>query len=153
MRITKYRTEIDNKINILVKEETTNYDISSISSPSIIADMLNDVYRLNKQAEEYIYLIALNTKNKIIGVFEVSHGTVGFSLVSPREIFIRALLVGASNIILAHNHPSGELEPSADDIKTTNRVAEAGKLIGIQLLDHIICGLNEYRSLKICGYL
>lgn len=76
----------------------------------------------------------------------IGKGTVNNCLVCNREIFIRALLSGAVNIILCHNHPSGETTPSSEDIKITKAVSEAGKLIGITLLDHIIIGGDSYYS-------
>ena len=85
-------------------------------------------------------MVALNTKNKPLGVFEVSHGTVNQSVCSPRELFIKALLCGAANIILAHNHPSGDIAPSKTDVENYRIVKEAGQLMGIKLLDSIIVG-------------
>ena len=75
------------------------------------------------------------------------------SILAPREIFINALKNGAVNIILLHNHPSGDPTPSAEDVSTTQRVKEAGSLIGIKLMDHIIIGDNKYVSLKERGLL
>lgn len=99
-------------------------------------------------AEEYVYLLTLNTKGDITGVFEIAHGTVSNCLVSPREIFNRALMIGATTIILVHNHPSGYPEPSHDDILLTERVKKAGELIGIELLDHIIIGDKCFISFR-----
>lgn len=141
MRITTYRTELDeNKHNVLVKENSCNYPVDSLNNPQAVAEMLNTVFHLNRQAEEHLYMIAVNTKNKPLGVFEISHGTVNASFCFPREIFIRALLCGASGIILAHNHPSGDITPSKEDIATYKRIKESGALIGIELLDNIIVG-------------
>lgn len=110
------------------------------------------MYGLNQLAEEYLYMIALSTKNKPLGIFEVSHGTVNASLVNPREIFIRLLLSGASNFILAHNHPSGSCTPSNEDCKLTDRINDCARLMGIPLLDHIIIG-DGYLSYKEKGLL
>ena len=112
--------------------------------------MLNAVFRFNKQAEEYVYMIALNTKCKPLGVFEISHGTINQSICNPREIFIKALLCGATGIILAHNHPSGDTTPSKDDLKTYQRVKEAGKIIGVELFDNLVIG-NGYFSFMESG--
>ncbi len=151
MRITTYRTELDeNKHNVLVKENSCNYPTCTFNNPQSVVEMLNDVFRLNRQAEEYVYMIALNTKGKILGVFELSHGTINFSVCNSREIFIRALLCGASGIILAHNHPSGDITPSKEDITTHKRIKETGQLIGIELLDNIIVG-DGYLSFKANG--
>lgn len=153
MRITKYRTELnEQRHNILVKESSCNYEIDSLSSPQKVFQLLTDLYGLNQLAEEYLYMIALSTKNKPLGIFEVSHGTVNASLVNPREIFIRLLLSGASNFILAHNHPSGSCTPSNEDCKLTDRINDCARLMGIPLLDHIIIG-DDYLSYKEKGLL
>ena len=104
-------------------------------------------FRLNKQSEEYVYMIALNTKCRPLGIFEVSHGAVNSSICNPREIFIKALLCGASGIILAHNHPSGDPTPSKEDERVYKRIKDAGNIIGIELLDNIIVG-NGYFSFR-----
>jgi DNA repair protein RadC len=85
-------------------------------------------------------------------VFELSHGNVNSSIVSVREMFQKALLANAVSIIVMHNHPSGDCKPSREDIKVTERMVEAGKLIGVEVLDHIIVG-KDYYSLKEHGYL
>ena len=98
-------------------------------------------------------MICMNTKNKIIGVFEISHGSVNSSIVSPREVFQKALLANAVSIIVMHNHPSGDSTPSREDIEVTRRLSEAGKIVGVELLDHIIVGDRVYCSLKEKGHL
>ena len=97
-------------------------------------------------------MICLNTKNKVIGVFEISHGNVNSSIVGTREVFQKALLANAFSIILMHNHPSGECTPSREDIEVTKRLVEAGKILGIEVLDHLVIG-DRYCSLKEKGYL
>ena len=92
-------------------------------------------------------LLMLNTKSRLLGETEISKGTVNASLVSPRELFVEALQKNAVSIILLHNHPSGDPTPSMEDIILTKRIKEAGNLIGIELLDHIIIGNNCYVSL------
>lgn len=152
MRLTKYNVELDENLhNSLIKESASNYPVEKFTSPETITKMLCAVFQMDKKAEEYLYLLSLNTKGKLLGVFEVSHGTVNVSLVNPREIFIRALLTGASNIILAHNHPSGDITPSKDDLSTTKRIEECGKIMGVPLLDHLIIGNNSFYSMKQCG--
>lgn len=151
MRITIYRSELDkNRHNVLVKEKAVNYTTESINNPQAVTGMLNTIFRLNKQAEEHVYMIALNTKGKVLGVFEISHGAVSQSLCGSREIFIRALLCGASGIILAHNHPSGDVTPSKEDVRVYQRIKEAGELIGVNLLDNIIVG-DTYFSFTVQG--
>jgi DNA repair protein RadC len=156
MRINEYRTIVnkDNQLTELVKDKATNYAIpnNKLSSPQEIAKMMVDLYQLDIQAEEYVYMVAFNNKMYPVGVFEISHGTVNASLLSPREIFMRALLVGAVNIVLVHNHPTGDVTPSREDILSTERIAEVGKMLGIKLIDHIIIG-DDYMSLAEEGYL
>lgn len=153
MRITKYTTEIEDGLNILVKENSINYAGGNFTSPSSIVEMMNKLFHLDKKAEEYVYMIGFNTKMKPVGIFEISHGAVDCSIVNPREIYIRALLCGASSIILIHNHPSGESIRSNDDDTITRRVTEAGNLIGVSCLDHIIIGRDEYLSYKEKGFI
>lgn len=119
------------------------------SNPETIAGYYMEDMRHRKQ--EVMKLLMLNTKMKLTGESEISRGTVNMSVVSPRELFIEALQKNAVYIILLHNHPSGDPTPSRDDVLVTNRVREAGKLIGIELLDHIIIGDNCYVSLAMRG--
>ena len=145
--MTKYRLE-------LVKEESHKYEVETrISCPKDIYEVLTKVCRIQCNAEEVFILITLNTKNIITGYFEVHRGTINTSLVHPREVFKRALLNNASNIMVAHNHPSGDPNPSKEDIQITERLKEAGNLLGINLLDHIIVGEDKYMSLKEKGVL
>lgn len=145
--MTKYRLE-------LVKEESHKYEVETrISCPKDIYEVLTKVCRIQCNAEEVFILITLNTKNIITGYFEVHRGTINTSLVHPREVFKRALLNNASNIMVAHNHPSGDPNPSKEDIQITERLKEAGNLLGINLIDHIIVGEDKYISLKEKGVL
>ena len=112
--------------------------------PSTIAHYYMEEMRHQKQEE--MKLLMLNTKTKLIGETNISKGTVNASLITPRELFIEALERGAVSIILLHNHPSGDPMPSESDVLITKRVKEAGDLIGIKLLDHIIIGNNCYIS-------
>lgn len=150
MRINTYVTHINQDgQNILVKENSTNYtNVKLLSSPETIVEVMTKVFHLDKYSEEYVYMIALNSKCSAIGFFQISHGTVNSSLVQPREVLIRALLVGAAGIIICHNHPSGYPLPSEMDIQVTTKLKEACELIGIILHDHIIIGNGSYLSFK-----
>lgn len=142
---TKYKLE-------LIKEESHKYEIDTrISKPKDLVDILNLVCRINNNTEEVMLLFTLNTKNVITGWFEVSRGSIDTSIVHPREIFKRALTNNATSIVVAHNHPSGDPNPSKEDINITNRLKECGKLLGINLIDHIIIGDEKYVSLKEKG--
>lgn len=101
--------------------------------------------------EEVFKTVLLNTKNEIITDIDVSHGTLNSSLVHPREVFKQAIKKSANKIILIHNHPSGSVEPSKEDINITNRLIECGKIIGIEVIDHIIIGDGIYFSFKEKG--
>ena len=150
MKISTYKTMLDKDTmqNILIRENTFEYiGDNNFSQPVKIVDFMKNVFLIDQCAEEYIYLIAFNTKMKLMGVFEVGHGTVDQTLITPREIFVRALLCGATSIVLVHNHPSGVSEPSNEDIRITLRIKKAGDLIGVCLTDHIIIG-DDFTSLR-----
>ena len=93
----------------------------------------------------------LNTRNKLIHDEVISLGSLNLSVVHPREVFRPAIEYGAAAIILAHNHPSGEPEPSAEDIKVTKQILEVGKIMEIEVLDHLIIGNDSFVSLKEKG--
>ena len=153
-RMTKYTTKLtENKRVVLEKEVSMNYPSLSyaIKSPDDAATIGKEFMNIHEEPEEYMYMICMNVKNKVIGIFEISHGTVNASLVTPREVFQKALLANSVSIILMHNHPSGDSTPSREDIDVTKRLVEAGKIVGIDVLDHIIIG-DHYSSLKEKGY-
>lgn len=155
MRVEKSSLILDgNGKPILVKEFVKNYlGINALNEVSAVVQVMNDIFALSQQAEEYLYLIVMNTKLKPISFFEVSHGTHNSALVGCREIMIRALLCGASSIIIAHNHPSGQPEASREDFAITKRVKEAAELIGIAFCDHVIIGKEGYYSFKEAGHI
>ena len=155
VRMVKYKTRLtENKRVTLEKEVSTNCPglTYAIKSPDDAAAIGREFMRIHEESEEYMYMICMNMKNKVIGVFEISHGTVNASLVQPREVFQKALLANAVSIILMHNHPSGDPTPSRQDIEITTRLVEAGKIVGVEVLDHIVIG-DRYSSLKEKGYL
>lgn len=115
-------------------------------TPSTIADYYMEDLRHSQQ--EIMKLLMFNTKTRLLGETDISKGTVNASLISPRELFIEALQKNAVSIILLHNHPSGDPTPSKEDILITKRIRDAGSLIGIDLLDHIIIGNHSYVSLS-----
>jgi len=138
----------------LVKEQGVNYsNMITINSPSSVVKALNDLFEMDTLAVEHMVMVMLDSKHRILGVNTISTGTVNSSLVSPREVFQMALLQGAVSIVIAHNHPSGNPSPSPEDIAVTKRIQEAGKLIGVNLLDHLIVGDGRYTSLKEDGYI
>ena len=156
MRITKYRTKLtETKRAVLEKECSINYPEldRKMNSPENAVALAKQVLRLHEQTEEYLYMLCMNTKLDLIGVFELSHGNVNSSIVSVREMFQKALLANAVSIILMHNHPSGDPKPSREDVEVTKRAVEAGQLVGVQVLDHIIVGQPGYASLKDKGHM
>lgn len=126
-------------------------EMLDFSKPGTIAEYYMEDMRHRRQ--EYIKLLMLNARLRLIGESELSKGTVNMSIISPRELFVEALKKNAVYIILMHNHPSGDPTPSKDDRLITKRVKEAGSLLGIELLDHIIIGDNCYVSLALEGFL
>ena len=100
---------------------------------------------------EHFVVLALDARNRPIGCNTVSIGTLSASIVHPREVFKFAILANAAAVILAHNHPSGEVSPSPDDIELTRRLVQAGEIMGIEILDHLILGGQGYCSLKEQG--
>ena len=117
-----------------------------IHSPEDVARYVMDEMRLLTQ--EHFVGIYLNTKNHVVSKQTLFIGSLNASIVHPREVFKEALRRSAAAVICVHNHPSGDPTPSREDIEVTQRLAECGKLLGIDLLDHIIIGDNAFKSLK-----
>ena len=103
---------------------------------------------LGNPDREYFVALLLDTKNRITGIYQISQGSLNQSIVSPRETFKAAILNNSAGMILAHNHPSGELKPSTEDLAITRRLKEAGELLNIKILDHLIIDTEsqEYYS-------
>lgn len=123
----------------------------AIKSPDEVAKLLMEEMRYLKK--EVFKIILLNTKNHIIKQVNVSVGSLNASIVHPREVFSEAVKTGCSGLLLAHNHPSGDPEPSREDIETTQRLINAGNILGIKVLDHVIIGDGRYVSFKEQGLL
>ena len=134
-------SELAKRLSKASAEEKLNFN-----SPESIARYYMEDLRHEKQ--EHMKLLLLNTKTKLIGETIISKGTVNAAIISPRELFIEALQKGAVSIILLHNHPSGDPTPSKEDIIITKQIQEAGELLGVHLLDHIIIGNNCYVSMR-----
>ena len=136
----------------VVKESSGRYDVDKkIRCSDDVFNVAQHVIRAGEYAEENLWLITLDTKNNITGIFTVSTGSLNSSIVHPREVFKRAILQNSASIIICHNHPSGDPAPSPEDINITKRIYDAGKILGIELLDHIIIGDNKYTSLRERG--
>lgn len=133
----------------MVRESSILYSNRKISSPSDAIELFKKF--LYESDREQFIVCCMDTKNQPTSINVVSVGTLNSSLVHPREVFKSAILGNSSSIIVAHNHPSGDPSPSKEDIDITERLKEAGKIIGINILDHIIIGDNRHISLKEKG--
>lgn len=133
----------------MVRESSVLYQNRTINSPQdaveLIEPFLKDVDR------ECFLVVCVDTKNQPTAINIVSIGTLNSSLVHPREVFKIAILANAYGIILGHNHPSSDPTPSQEDKEVTRRLIEAGKVLGIEVLDHLIIGSNRHISLKERG--
>ncbi len=138
------------KIQIsMVKEiyvSNTAYNCSDEIANSEIAER-----ELKYSDREKFICIHLNIKNQIISYEVISIGSLNASIVHPREVFKAAILANAASVLFMHNHPSGNTEPSLDDIEITNRLCKAGGILGINILDHLIITTNDYLSFKQKG--
>ncbi|MGI6647721.1 MAG: RadC family protein [Bacillota bacterium] len=117
-----------------------------IKCPEDVAHLVMEEMRFLDR--EHFRALCLNTKNQVLGVETISIGSLSSSLVHPRELFKTAIGKSAANLILVHNHPSGDPTPSREDIEVTRRLVEVGKLIGIEVLDHVVIGDTRFVSLK-----
>ena len=124
--------------------QATVSDKLVFDQPKLIAEYYME--ELRHEEQEKLLLLMLNTKSMLIKEKVLSIGTVNASIISPREVFIEALKCNAVNIILLHNHPSGDSTPSSEDIRLTERIRQCGLITGIKLLDHIVIGDNNYTS-------
>ncbi len=135
----------------MVKEDSVPYEVPVIKSPTEVYQAAKQLLALHEKPQEHFCILCLNTKNKIVGVHTISIGSLNASIVHPREVFKAAILNNASRIICLHNHPSGDPEPSKEDIEITRRLVEAGEILGIEVLDHVIIGEQRYLSMKERG--
>ncbi len=118
-----------------------------VDDPDMIADMFMEDLRYEKK--EYFKSVILNTKSEIVAVDNVSVGELSSTIVHPREVFSRAVRKSAYGVVFVHNHPSGDPTPSEEDISTTKRLVEGGKILGIEVLDHVIIGDGRYESMRM----
>lgn len=144
--IKKYRLELDAERHPVLVKEAEYLCARRLNNSDEVVALCNSVYRLQYMAEEYVIMIAADVQGRVLGIFEVSHGSVNQSMCNARELYERALVVGASGIIVVHNHPSGYVNPSKDDLVCAEKLKKAGNLMGIKLLDFIIIGNDDYYS-------
>jgi DNA repair protein RadC len=140
----------------IVKEKSGLYDLDNfiVRSPEDCAQAARMFFEYEEMPSEHFCILTLNTKNKIVGAHTIFVGSLNASIVHPREVFQACLLNNAASFVALHNHPSGDPTPSREDIEVTKRLDECGRIMGIELLDHLIIGDNlRYVSLKEKGYL
>lgn len=157
-KTTKYiqETSVSFIREIFIKYSLLDTEHINLSNPEEVYRFLHS--NIGQQSREHFVVLCLNAKNTIVSYHIASIGTVSETIVHPREVFIAAIRAGANSIIVAHNHPSGDVLPSKEDKDVTKRIADAGKIIGIPLLDHIIIGdVNKtgrfYYSMKEHGHI
>ena len=154
MKIYSYKAMIRDGQPYLEPEKSFKVDGRiTYRTPSLVADFILHSLGIRNCADEYLYCICLDAKAHLIGCFQASHGGVAKSLVPRRDIFHNALMIGAASIIMTHNHPSGDPIPSQEDLDATKMVIEAGKLLEVPLLDHIIVSRYGWVSMKENGYI
>jgi DNA repair protein RadC len=136
---------------MLIQFKENNLGIKNDSS---VAGLLQSILRTESPIDrdkEHFWTVGLNTRNVVKYIDLTSLGTLNASLVHPREVFRLAVMQGIASIIIGHNHPSGSTEPSEEDLRITRRLVEAGKILGIEILDHVIIADNTYLSFKATG--
>jgi len=139
-------------IRIVQEVNLTDMPLIKITSPVDAVEVINKY--IVDEDREILLVLMLNTKNQVIALHRCHMGSLSASVAHPRELFKAAILNNAASIIVAHNHPSGIVTPSEEDIKITQRIAHSGEILGIELLDHLIVGWQEgYYSFKSSGLL
>lgn len=134
---------------VLVKETELKYTTKPSPCDTIV-NVLEE-YGLNSSADERMVLICLDVKNNVVGLHEVAHGSINGCGLRMADIYKRALLNNAFSVVIAHNHPSGDLKPSRADVDFTEEIIKAGNLLRINCLDHIIVSIDGYYSLREHG--
>lgn len=141
-RISQYKLQ-------LVREGSFPYADNVIREPEDAAKIMQQHY--DGSDREVFSFIALNVKHRVIGIHDVSVGSLTASVVHPREVFKAALLMNSAAIIIAHCHPSGDTTPSREDLNITRQLMEAGKLLDIPILDHLITGTDQEAHTAFCS--
>lgn len=132
-------------------QDTQKKGKGRVTSPREVYDAVKE--KLREYSKEHFFVVSFDARNKLLGMDTISIGTLNASLVHPREAFEAAIRRHADHIIMVHNHPSEELEPSGEDLEVTKRLTSGGKILGIELADHIIVGKRGYKSFKESGLL
>ena len=143
----------DNTEISLIRERSVNYPDESMNTPDAIYRFCTKELHLEERNQEYLYAFFFDQRYRFISYTLVSKGTVNASLIDPKTLFSTALLSGAVNMILVHNHPSGDYTPSGLDDSITEKISNCGKLLDIQISDHLIIGDGNYYSYRMEGKL
>lgn len=150
MKVYAYTSYLREDRSLYMERRDTGATVDnrrSFTTPEEIYD-LAVALRMPERAEELIYAVLLDGRFHVIGVFEVAHGTTEMCIAGKREIVRAALATGAVQLVLVHNHPSGDPTPSREDIATTREVMEAGKMVQIAVQDHIVVGRDGFASIR-----
>lgn len=131
---------------LLIKEQQFEYNQKITSTVSLVNFMTN-VLKINNEAQEVTYLLSLNNKNQLVSFTEIARGGLDMCNISQNQIFKTVLLSNSNKFILVHNHPTGDPTPSKIDIETTKKIFKSSKILGIDFLDHLVIGDNEYQSI------
>ena len=134
------------RCRVCLIRENTKGDLIPIVRQEDVYNLVKD--ELVNSDREMFLSVMLTSKNHLIGVETVSLGSINASIITPRDVFKSAILANAVSVILCHNHPSGDLTPSMQDIEITKHLIEAGELIGVKVLDHLVVSDKGYRSLR-----
>lgn len=155
MKIFSYKTMLNETGNpYIIKETCYNVDgRKKFQHPDDIRNFVCNSLGIQNCAEEYVYVLCFDNAGHLIGCFELAHGTVSASLISTRELFQKALMVGAVCIALTHNHPGNDPTPSKQDIEVTKKINAACEIMDVKLLDHIIVTRDNYVSMKECKFI
>lgn len=135
----------------MVRDHTLASDVKKIGSPADAAAVL--FHYLEGADREHFVALYLDTKHCITAVHTVSIGSLNATIVHPREVYKAALLANAAAVIVGHNHPSGDPTPSEEDLNVTKRLVEAGRILGIECLDHVVLGDRRFVSFRERGFL
>jgi DNA repair protein RadC len=142
------------EVQLTYKSQPAASERPRITNSQDVQNIFRQVYEADRiEHVEFFYLMLLNRANRVIGVSLIGQGGISATVADIRVIFQTALKANASSIIVSHNHPSGAMNPSAEDVKLTKRIAEAGKLLEIPLLDHVILTSENYYSFADNGEL
>lgn len=145
------RFDVEARVS-LVKDTVVEWGLEPIDTAERAADLLGQM--IGAKPKEHFMVVALNARSMPLGVVTVSVGTLSASLVHPREVFGPAILLNAAAVVVGHNHPSGDCTPSSEDRDATRRLKQAGDLLGIPVLDHVIVGARGiFYSFKAQGLL